>query len=253
MRASARGAPGGLRGGSVRAQCWQILRATRLGRNFPALPPPRITRYRAAMETAPASGASSTPAKPLAGSLFVFALVYGGMTVLAGVLGNKQVALGPLAVEAGIFAFLMLVVMSSTVAELHGRETANRMVIIGFVPLIVSMALIGFVLALPAADDMDPERLEAFTTVLSQGPRLMGAGILAYGISTLLNVRLFSALRGNSDTPRGGLWLMTRGAVASALSQVVDTLIFITVAFYGGVPDRAAAGRPDARQGGAAA
>ncbi len=194
------------------------------------------------MQTAPASGISTTPAKPLAGSLFVFALVYGGMTVLAGVLGNKQVALGPLAVEAGIFAFLMLVVLSSTVAELHGRETANRMVIIGFVPLILAMALIGFVLALPAADDMDPERLEAFTTVLSQGPRLMGAGILAYGISTLLNVRLFSALSGreggggNSDTPRGGLWLMTRGAVASALSQVVDTLIFITVAFYGVFP-----------------
>ena len=28
--------------------------------------------------------------------LFVFALLYGGMTVIAGVLGFKQVALGPL-------------------------------------------------------------------------------------------------------------------------------------------------------------
>ena len=141
-------------------------------------------------------------------------------------------------------AGLMLVVLSSTVAELHGRETANRMVIVGFLPLVLAMALIGFVLALPAADDMDPVRLEAFQLVLSQGPRLMGAGILAYGISTLLNVRLFSALRdsgrkavgGSDDTPRGGLWLMARGAVASALSQVVDTLIFITVAFYGVFP-----------------
>ena len=197
--------------------------------------------------TAPSdSGPAPTPtgAKPLSGSLFVFALVYGGMTVLAGVLGNKQVALGPLAVEAGIFAFLMLVVLSSTVAELHGRETANRMVIVGFLPLVLAMALIGFVLALPAADDMDKDRLEAFQLVLSQGPRLMGAGILAYGISTLLNVRLFSALRdsgkkmgrGNDDKPRGGLSLMVRGAFASALSQVVDTLIFITVAFYGVFP-----------------
>ena len=31
------------------------------------------------------------------------------MVCIAGVLGNKQVALGPLAVEAGIFAFLILV------------------------------------------------------------------------------------------------------------------------------------------------
>jgi hypothetical protein len=32
------------------------------------------------------------------------------MVCIAGVLGNKQVALGPLAVESGIFAFLLLVV-----------------------------------------------------------------------------------------------------------------------------------------------
>ena len=41
-------------------------------------------------------------------SLFAFGIFYGGMVCIAGVLGNKQVALGPLAVEAGIFAFLLL-------------------------------------------------------------------------------------------------------------------------------------------------
>jgi len=50
------------------------------------------------------------PAPPIPLSLFAFALFYGGMVCIAGVLGNKQVALGPLAVEAGIFAFLLLVV-----------------------------------------------------------------------------------------------------------------------------------------------
>ena len=82
-------------------------------------------------------------------SLFAFAIFYGGMVCIAGVLGNKQVALGPLAVEAGIFAFLLLVVTSSAVAELHGRATANRLVLIGFVPLIVSLLLSLLVLAVP--------------------------------------------------------------------------------------------------------
>ena len=46
--------------------------------------------------------------RTLSPSLFLFSIVYGGMVVLAGVLGNKQVALGSwLAVEAGIFAFLL--------------------------------------------------------------------------------------------------------------------------------------------------
>ncbi len=168
----------------------------------------------------------------LSRSLFVYSVLYGGMTCIAGVLGNKQVALGAgLAVEAGIFAFLMLVVLSSAVAELHGRDTANRLVRFGFVPLIVSMLLILVVLAVPPAPEMDPARLSSFQMVMGQSPRLMLAGIIAYGISQTLNVAIFSRLRAGAGRL---LWL--RAAVASILSQIVDTLLFITIAFYGVFP-----------------
>jgi uncharacterized integral membrane protein (TIGR00697 family) len=174
---------------------------------------------------------SATP-RAYSKSLFAFSIFYGGMVCIAGVLGNKQVALGPLAVEAGIFAFLLLVITSSSVAELHGRDTANRLVLIGFVPLIVSLLLSLLVLAAPAADDMDPARLSAFETVMGGTPRIWLGGILAYGISTLLNVTIFTRLKASEGARL--LWL--RSAVASVLSQVVDTLIFITVAFYGVFP-----------------
>lgn len=165
-------------------------------------------------------------------SLFAFAIYYGGMVCIAGVLGNKQVALGPLAVEAGIFAFLMLVVTSSAVAEMHGRATANRLVLWGFVPLLVSLALTILVLATPAAKDMDPARLTAFETIMGSTPRIWLGGIVAYGISTLLNVTIFSKLKGSE----GSKMLWFRSAVASVLSQIVDTLLFITIAFYGVFP-----------------
>jgi uncharacterized integral membrane protein (TIGR00697 family) len=165
-------------------------------------------------------------------SLFAFAIFYGGMVCIAGVLGNKQVALGPLAVEAGIFAFLLLVVTSSSVAELHGRETANRLVLIGFIPLLVSLALSIIVLAVPASPDMAPDRLDAFNTIMGGTPRIWLGGILAYGISTFLNVTIFSRLKAREGAKL--LWL--RAGIASVLSQIVDTLIFITVAFYGVFP-----------------
>ena len=177
--------------------------------------------------------AAARAAQPttIAHSLFAFAIFYGGMVCIAGVLGNKQVALGPLAVEAGIFAFLMLVITSSAVAELHGRSIANRLVLIGFVPLIASLVLTLIVLGIPAAEDMDPARLSAFETVMGGTPRIWIGGILAYGTSQILNVTIFSWLKRESGRL---LWL--RSAVASVLSQIVDTLIFITVAFYGVFP-----------------
>ena len=173
----------------------------------------------------------ATSATGIRPSLFAFAIFYGGMVCIAGVLGNKQVALGPLAVEAGIFAFLLLVITSSAVAEMHGRETANKLVLWGFVPLLVSLALTIIVLAVPAAPAMDPERLGAFNTIMGGTPRIWLGGILAYGISTLLNVTIFTRLK-----REGGHLLWFRSAVASGLSQIIDTLIFIGIAFYGVFP-----------------
>jgi uncharacterized integral membrane protein (TIGR00697 family) len=165
-------------------------------------------------------------------SLFLFAIFYGGMVCIAGVLGNKQVALGPLAVESGIFAFLLLVVTSSSVAELFGREAANRLVLWGFVPLLVSIGLTEIVLHLPAAKGMQPERLAAFGTIMGSTFRIWIGGIVAYGTSQMLNVLIFSRLKKSE----GGRMLWLRAGIASMLSQIVDTLLFITIAFYGVFP-----------------
>lgn len=176
------------------------------------------------------------PRPQLARSLFVFALTYGGMTVLAGFLAFKQVQLWPtdLAVEAGIFAFLLLVVISSTIAQLHGEDQARRIVWWGFLPLALSIALMSLVLALPPSPEMltgRPGANEAFELVHGQFWRVVAAGPVAYLVSLLLNIWIFSRLRGRGETKTAGL--MIRGAIASALSQAVDSVIFITLAFYG--------------------
>ncbi|BAK65001.1 conserved hypothetical membrane protein [Sphingobium sp. SYK-6] len=192
----------------------------------------------------PASSTPDFPRARLSTSLFFFSVFYGGMVCVAGVLGNKQVSLGPLsaigpllgvgplAVEAGIFAFLLLVVVSSAVAEVHGRALANRLVVYGFVPLLASMALSWLVHWLPASQEMQPANREAIQLVLGATSRIWGAGIIAYGISQTLNVTLFAWLKGREGSRL--LWL--RAAIASILSQIVDTLLFVSIAFYGVFP-----------------
>ena len=190
------------------------------------------SRYASHMSTQPKAMPAAEPLRaaplPIPRALFVFALFYGGMVCIAGVLGAKQVAMGPLAVEAGIFGFILLVVIASTVAELYGRATADSLVRLGFVPLIVSMALIQLVLLLPADPGMYPPLKEAFPVVLGQGGRMMLAGLISYGISQTLNVLIFSKLsRGEGKL----VWL--RAMIASVCSQVVDTLLFISISFLG--------------------
>lgn len=186
-------------------------------------------------ETTAEETRAAAAAMPL--GLFVYTLLYGGMTVLAGVLAFKQVQLYPtdLAVEAGIFAFLLLVVISSTITQLYGEKLANRIVWWGFIPLLIASLLMQLVLNLPASTEMVEFRgddLTAFERVHATLWRIWAAGPAAYIVSLLLNVWIFSRLRGSSEGGSTGS-LMIRGAIASALSQAIDSVIFITLAFYG--------------------
>ena len=79
---------------------------------------------------------------------------------------------------------------------------------------------------------MPPERLDAFNLMMGATPRIWIAGIIAYGTSQFLNVTIFSALRGGGE----GRLIWLRAGIAAVLSQIVDTLLFITISFYGVFP-----------------
>jgi uncharacterized integral membrane protein (TIGR00697 family) len=57
---------------------------------------------------------------------------------------------------------------------------------------------------------------------------MMIAGLISYGTSQTLNIYIFSRLRSGTGKL---VWL--RGMIASVISQIVDTVLFITISFYG--------------------
>jgi uncharacterized integral membrane protein (TIGR00697 family) len=72
------------------------------------------------------------------------------------------------------------------------------------------------------------ELQEAFARLLGQGARMQFAGLISYGISQTLNVAIFSRIAGGQ-----GRFLLLRAWIASMLSQIVDTVLFITISFVG--------------------
>ena len=75
---------------------------------------------------------------------------------------------------------------------------------------------------------------EAFARLLGQGARMQFAGLISYGTSQLLNVAIFSRLAGAGGV---GRLVAVRAWIASVISQIVDTILFITISFYGtGLP-----------------
>ena len=130
--------------------------------------------------------------------------------------------------EQGTVLGSRLIFIELELAELHGEQCAARLARFGLVPLVAAILLTLFVLRLPTDPGMYEPAKEAFPVILGQSWRMMVAGIVAYAVSLTLNIWIFSRLQ-RAD----GRFVGLRGFVAAALSQIVDTVVFITISFYG--------------------
>jgi uncharacterized integral membrane protein (TIGR00697 family) len=162
--------------------------------------------------------------------LLLLSGIFCACLVAAAVLAAKIVHIGPVSVPAGVFAYCITFVCADVISEIWGRRCANMVVLTGFIGLVCTFLLIQLALWCPAASFWTRE--EAFQAVLGMTPRIIVASLAAYVFSQFHDVWLYTLLK---DGMRGRhLWL--RNNVATILSQLIDTVIFITIAFYGVMP-----------------
>lgn len=115
-------------------------------------------------------------------------------------------------------------------SEVYGKKDARKGVWLGFYALFFTTVIMQIVLQFkPAADDfIDPALQQIFSFL----PRVAAASIIAYAISQLHDVWLFSLLKIKTK----GKYLWLRNNVTTMISQLIDTLIFTTIAFWGVFP-----------------
>jgi len=165
--------------------------------------------------------------------LFPLLLVSGmfcACLVAAAVLAAKIVSIVVISVPAGVFAYCITFVCADVISEIWGRRYANMVVLAGFIGLACTFLLIQLALWCPAAPFWHQE--EAFRDTLGMTPRIIAASLTAYALSQFHDVWLYTLLK---DRMQGRhLWL--RNNVATILSQLIDTVVFIVIAFYGVMP-----------------
>jgi hypothetical protein len=167
-----------------------------------------------------------------AGSLAfcVLAGVFSGSLVISAVLAAKLIAIGPLVAPAGVLAFSLTFLCTDIVNEIHGPRAAYRVVLGGFVALLITLGLIRMAVAWPPAAFWDHQ--EAYAIILETSERVIVASVSAYAVSQSVDVWVFARLR--RATKGRFLWL--RNNASTALAQLVDTTVFVTIAFLGTAP-----------------
>lgn len=159
--------------------------------------------------------------------------VFAALTVLANLMAVKLIAFGPFIAPAAVLVYASTFLMTDILSELFGKEKARLAVWTGFLANLVMVVSILIAVNWPAASIMDPELAQAFHTVFGFAPRVVLASMAAYLVSQHHDVWAYHFWR--KKTNGRCLWL--RNNASTMVSQLVDTAIFITLAFYGLVPN----------------
>lgn len=150
--------------------------------------------------------------------------------LVANVLSAKIVTFWGLVIPAAIVAYPLTFLMTDVIGEIWGKEQANETVKIGFICQLISLVLIGLAILLPVAPFADNQA--EFKSIMSQSFRVVAASLVAYYCSQSWDVWLFHKIRQYGVNKK---WL--RNNASTLTSQIIDTAIFITIAFAGKVPN----------------
>lgn len=150
--------------------------------------------------------------------------------LIANVVSAKIVTLGGLVIPAAIVAYPLTFLMTDVIGEIWGKEQANETVKLGFICQLISLVLIGLAILLPVAPFADNQA--EFKGIMAQSFRVVAASLVAYYCSQSWDVWVFHKIR---EKGTGNKWL--RNNLSTMTSQIIDTAIFITIAFIGSVPN----------------
>jgi uncharacterized integral membrane protein (TIGR00697 family) len=170
-------------------------------------------------------------------ALFVTALVAAQVTAVKVLSVELPVALpvtgGEILVPAAVFAYALTFFASDCYAELYGKRAAQALVNVAFVMNFVLLGLVWLAIWAPISGASEVAQ-EPFADTLAASTGVVTGSLLAYIVSQNWDVLVFHWLRNYTGGDR--LWL--RNIVSTATSQLIDTVIFITVAFllFQGLP-----------------
>ncbi|WP_263081342.1 queuosine precursor transporter [Endozoicomonas sp. Mp262] len=161
--------------------------------------------------------------------LVVFSLFFSGMAISA-VLASKIIVIADYTVPAGVLAYAITFACTDIIGEVYGERNARTMVLAGFIAMLAVAALVELAVVWKPAPFWDNQNM--FEQVLNSNSRIILGSLAAYICSQMLDIWIFGQLRHVTNSKH--LWL--RNNLSSVSAQLVDSIVFVSIAYYGKLP-----------------
>lgn len=152
--------------------------------------------------------------------------------ILANIQVVQTVELFGFAATLGNVVYATSFLITDILSENYGKKEANKAVWIGFFSLISMTLLMNITLFYTplANDDFAVKTQESTRTIFSLMPRIAFASLTAYLLSQRHDVWAFHFWKSRFPADRE-LWI--RNNLSTMVSQLIDSAIFVLIAFYG--------------------
>ena len=147
-------------------------------------------------------------------------------TLIANIEVLKSIDLFGMSLTLGNVVYGTTFLATDIVSEVYGEKESRKAVIIGL------LSMITFVVAMQISLLFTPNNIDfahkSMKILFTLSPRICLASLIVFLISNMLDTKLYHIIK--KRYPKK-LWLRNNGS--TLVSQLVDTILFTTIAFYG--------------------
>jgi len=154
-----------------------------------------------------------------------------GLLIGMNLLGGKLISFFGISVSVGIFMMPITFLITDIVSEVYGKKVVKQFIIHGLIVLAMIFVFTAiFVVLEPNARFADNN--DAYKTVFGGSLRMVIASMVAFVLAQTHDMWAFEKIKNKTN----GKMLWLRNNLSTMGSQLIDSIVFIFIAFYAVTP-----------------
>ena len=147
--------------------------------------------------------------------------------LLAELLGVKLIQIGPFAMSIGVLSWPVVFLTTDLINEYFGIKGVKRLTYVTMAMIAYAFVVIYIAMLVPAAP-FSPVNDQIYGQVFGQSQWIIIGSLVAFALSQFIDVVIFWILRHRT----GGKMLWLRSTGSTIISQLIDSVVVIGIAFW---------------------
>ena len=147
--------------------------------------------------------------------------------LISNIASTKIIQVWKFTFDGGTILFPLSYIFGDILTEVYGYRKARKAIWVGFFSAFLMSVILWVIGILKPASGWDLQN--SYMAILGQTPRIVGASLVAYFAGEFINSFILAKMK----IVTKGRWLWTRTIGSTIAGEMVDTLLFCFIAFYG--------------------